>query len=107
MAKPVHEECFEFTLQVMEAPGIEGVGLHRVGECAFRETEVGVNLGVMVEDGVDDQWAQILEEKQRSVGNLGPQVFEYHLRAIRCEAVLQFLTPVYWCGPQLSGLQRQ
>jgi hypothetical protein len=88
MAKTMHEKCFESTFQVMKAPGIEGVGLHRVGKRAFRKTKVDINLGIIVEDRVDDQWAKILKEKQRSVGNLGPQILEYHLRAISCEAVL-------------------
>ena len=71
IAKTVHKDGFEFTCHVMKAPGIEGIGLHRVDKRAFLNTEEGVNLGIIVEDGIDDQWAEILKEKQRSVGKLG------------------------------------
>ena len=88
MTKSVDEECLKFTLCIVEAPRKQCVGLNRVCCCARGKAKISVHLGVIVKDGVNEQWPQIFKEKQSFVSHLGSQVFENHLWLVSGEAVL-------------------
>ncbi len=63
MAEAMNEECFKLPLGIMKAPGIQCIGLDRVGDLASWKTKEVVNLWIEVEYWIDDQWAQVLKEE--------------------------------------------
>lgn len=64
MAEPVDEEGLEFSFGVMEAPCVQGVGLHGVGHLAQWQPKEGVHLREEVEEGEDEERAEVLEEEE-------------------------------------------
>lgn len=67
MAEPVNEKGLKNSLRVMEAPVVHGISLYRVdGTVSISIPEVFVKRQV-VEEGVDDQGAQVLKEEEGAV----------------------------------------
>ena len=107
MAEAMDKEGLQLSFGVVEAPCVEGVGLHGVDHLALWEAEVGVDLGEVVEEGEDEQGAEVFEEEECPVGYLGPQVLKHNLWHFRGQAVFQLLGCVHWRRAGLPWLQWQ
>lgn len=105
MAEAMNKECFKLPLGIMKAPGIQCIGLDRVGDLASWKTKEVVNLWIEVEYRVDDQWPQVLKEEKCLVCHLRPQVLEHNLWVLVAEIVLQLLATFQYSWPLLPRLQ--
>ncbi len=107
MAEAMNKECFKLPLGIMKAPGIQCIGLDRVGDLASWKTKEVVDLWIEVEYRVDDQWPQVLKEEKGLVCHLRPQVLEHNLWGLVAEIVLQLLATFQYSRPLLPRLQGQ
>lgn len=76
VAKTVHEESFHYSLEVVKAPVVHGKCLNRVNGPFTFVAEEAVH-GKVVEHGVDEEGAQVLEKEEGAVRYLGAQVLEH------------------------------
>lgn len=82
VTETVYEECFHDTFEVVEAPVVHSVRLDGVNDSLALVAEIFV-YGQVVEDGVYDQRAEILEEEKCAVINLHAQILEHHSQSVR------------------------
>lgn len=82
MTEPVYEKCFHDTFKVMEAPVVHGISLDRMNDTLTSIAKILIHWIVVIEDGVDDQRAQILPEEKDAVRDLHAQVLKHHSKGI-------------------------
>lgn len=75
MAESVHEEGLHDTFEVVETPVIHGVCLNRVDDAVLFVAKDLV-YGKVIEDGIENQRAQVLPEEKSAITDLCPEILE-------------------------------
>lgn len=76
MAETVHKKSFHYTFEVVKTPVVQGKRLNGVNDTLALVAKELVHREV-VEDGIDDQRAQILPKEEYRIRNLWAQVLEH------------------------------